>query len=163
MDRRMMLLVIGLVFGAGIGFLTAASYGVTLDGHDHATDHGSGHGADHSAHGAHAALDLPADAAAPTLSAMLHKDPKSGWNLQLSVTNFAFAPQSASRDHVAGEGHAHVYVNGNKLARLYGPWMHLPALPTGEVELRVTLNANDHSPLVVGDQPMTRVVSITVD
>ena len=156
MDRRMMLLVIGLVFGGGIGFLTAASYGVTLDGHDHGTDHG-GHqmqGTDHSGHGAHAALDLPADADAPSLSAVVHKDPMSGWNLQLNVTNFAFAPQSASLDHVAGEGHAHVYVNGKKIARLYGNWLHIETLPEGDVTVEVALNSNDHRDLSVGGVPV---------
>ncbi|MDW4496468.1 hypothetical protein R5H30_00625 [Sulfitobacter sp. D35] len=35
MDRGLFLFLIGLVFGGGIGFLLAAGYGVTLDGHDH--------------------------------------------------------------------------------------------------------------------------------
>ena len=38
MDRSLALLGIGLVFGGGIGFLVAATNGVTLDGHEH--DHG---------------------------------------------------------------------------------------------------------------------------
>jgi len=39
MQRSLSLLFIGLFFGAGLGFLVAASYGVTLDGHDHAAPH----------------------------------------------------------------------------------------------------------------------------
>ncbi|WP_369682774.1 hypothetical protein [Roseovarius sp. M141] len=50
---------------------------------------------------------------------------------------------------VPGEGHAHVYVNGEKLGRLYGAWMHLPRLPPGEVIVLVTLNSNTHGPLAV--------------
>jgi len=37
MDRRLSMLLIGLLFGGGIGFTIAAGNGVTFDGHDHAT------------------------------------------------------------------------------------------------------------------------------
>ena len=33
MDRSLWLLIIGLIFGGGIGFVTAAGNGITLDGH----------------------------------------------------------------------------------------------------------------------------------
>lgn len=161
MDRRMMLLVIGLVFGTGIGFLIAASYGVTLNGHDHATDHedatGTGHveqtgHEDHSAHD-HAAMDavdMPSGATAPTLAAKLHKDPASGWNLHIMTSNFRYAPENASLEHVAGEGHAHIYLNGEKLARVYGDWFHIGAMVEADALLEVELNSNNHQPLSVG-------------
>ncbi|MFT6022363.1 MAG: hypothetical protein ACI9PY_000472 [Ascidiaceihabitans sp.] len=149
MDRRMMLLVIGLVFGSGIGFLVAASNGVTLDGHDHASGHNiqdGGH--DHTAM---QPISLASGAGAPTLAATVVKDPMSGWNLQIIVTNFRFTPQSASLTHVDGEGHAHAYVNGEKIARVYGNWLHIETLPEGDVTIEVALNSNDHRPLAVGD------------
>jgi hypothetical protein len=149
MDRRMMLLVIGLIFGAGIGFLIAASNGVTLDGHDHATDHGAQSGGhDHSAM---MPISVPAGADAPTLAATVLKDPMSGWNLQIAVTNFRFSPEHASLEHIAGEGHAHAYVNGEKIARVYGNWLHIEQLPEGDVTVEVALNSNDHKPLAVGE------------
>ena len=76
------------------------------------------------------------------------------------IPNFAFAPEHASRDHVPGEGHAHVYVNGVKLGRFYGPWLHLDNLPPGEVTVEVTLNANDHRPLSVAGKPVAQTVVI---
>ncbi|PWK56984.1 hypothetical protein C8D95_103220 [Silicimonas algicola] len=39
MNRAIAMLLIGLALGFGIGFVVAASNGVTLDGHDHALDH----------------------------------------------------------------------------------------------------------------------------
>ncbi len=39
MNRAIAMLLIGLALGFGIGFVAAASNGVTLDGHDHAQDH----------------------------------------------------------------------------------------------------------------------------
>jgi hypothetical protein len=58
MDRSIPMLLIGLVFGGGIGFTVAASNGITLDGHDHGDPGQHGHGSS-VAHAA-AATDLPA-------------------------------------------------------------------------------------------------------
>ncbi|MCB0991015.1 MAG: hypothetical protein R2770_08930 [Acidimicrobiales bacterium] len=84
---------------------------------------------------------------APTLDLVLVEDPAGGWNLRLDTTNFVFAPEHVSTEHVAGEGHAHLYVDGIKLTRIYGQWHQLPTLPPGEHTIRVDLSANDHSPL----------------
>lgn len=46
MDRSIAMLLIGLVFGFGLGFVVAAANGITLDGHDHSADHGG-----HEEHG----------------------------------------------------------------------------------------------------------------
>ena len=88
------------------------------------------------------------------------RDPASGWTLHVITENFTFSPQNASRDHVPGEGHAHVYINGVKLGRFYGPWVHLDNLPEGEVTVEVTLNANDHRPLAVSGVPLAEIVRI---
>ena len=166
--RSLMLFLIGLTFGAAGGFVYAAANGFTLDGHDHAdaAQHGGAAGMDHGT-GAHAAMhDQPSDlspADAPQLAIAVTKDPMTGYNLQVSVDGFAFAPQAASMADVPGEGHAHVYVNGDKIARLYGPWMHLDNLPRGDVEIAVTLNANDHRPLAVSGVPIRALTTVTVE
>ena len=64
---------------------------------------------------------------------------------------------------MAGEGHAHVYVNGAKIARHYGPWMHIAAMPKGKNTVMVSLNSNDHRTLAVGDKPLMSSVSVTVE
>lgn len=165
MNTAIPLLVIGLIFGGGIGFTIAAANGITLDGHDHA-EHGAMSGMDHSAMG-HGGMDhhdevlsLEVSATSPTLAVMVHADPASGHNLHIMTENFRFSPENASRDHVAGEGHAHVYINGVKLGRFYGPWLHLDHLPEGEVTVDVTLNANDHRVLAVGDAALSQTVTI---
>lgn len=163
MNRSLSLFVIGLVFGGGIGFTIAAGNGVTFDGHDHGThlagmDHGN---MDHSAmHDT--PVDVPA-ADAPGLSVMITPDPMAGYNLHVMTENFTFSPERASLANVTGEGHAHVYINGEKLGRLYNPWMHLAGLPKGEVEVMVTLNTNDHRPLAVNGTPVSALQMITVE
>lgn len=164
MDRTLGLFIIGLVFGGGIGFALAAANGVTFDGHDHSDPAQHGGALDHSQMD-HAAMghDMDGDHAmmhdtplevegvpAPTLAIMVSADPMAGHNLHVMVENFSFSPQNASGADVPGEGHAHVYVNGEKLGRLYSEWYHIDALPKGEHEVEVTLNSNNHQPLAVG-------------
>ncbi|MGC1497546.1 MAG: hypothetical protein WA790_17215 [Sulfitobacter sp.] len=171
MDRSLALFAIGLVFGGGIGFVVAAGNGITFDGHDHGDP--AAHGAtqmDHAAMGHgdmdHASmhetpLNVPAENA-PRVAVVLKPDPMTGYNLHVTVDNFAFNPQGASLAHVPGQGHAHVYINGEKLSRLYGEWMHIAALPKGEVTVEVTLNSNDHRPLSVNGAPISASSTLNV-
>lgn len=161
MTRSLALFAIGLIFGGGVGFVTAAGNGITFDGHDHGdpAHHGSSHTSAVMTHDHSQPLDLPAGPDAPALSIALHKDPMSGWNLQVMPRNFRFAPQNASAADQPGEGHAHVYVNGEKLARLYARWMHIPPLPAG-TDITVSLNTNSHRPLSVGGAPVSASAAV---
>ena len=161
MNRALALLIIGLVFGGGIGFVIAAANGVTLDGHDHATDHGPTAGADHAAMGHDHSETLDITGPPPSLTLTLTDDPVSGWNLHLATQNFRFAASNAGAGHINGEGHAHLYANGIKIARLYGPWFHIDALPEGTVNLLVTLNSNDHKVLATGGTPIQATLTLT--
>ncbi len=83
-------------------------------------------------------------------------------NVRLMTNGFTWSPQNVNQYHVPGEGHAHIYVDGVKLGRMYGPSYHLPSLEPGERHIRVTLNSNDHSELAFEGKPVeaTRAVSI---
>ncbi len=161
MARPLALFAIGLVFGGGIGFVLAAGAGVTLDGHDHTMDRTAL--AHHDVADDHAEPHrLSPSGDAPTVLVDLAPDPVSGWNLHAKTANFAFAPEQAGGIHRAGEGHAHVYLDGDKIARLYGPWMHLSSVPDGAT-VTVTLNGNDLRPLFVGDRPLSATAVATRD
>jgi len=163
-DRAIAMLVIGLSLGGGIGFTIAAGQGITLDGHDHAAaaaHAGRVAGAHDASHGEPLALAAGPDA--PTVEITVEPDAHAGWNLRVTATNFRFAPTHASGPHVPGEGHAHVYVEGRKVARLYGHWLHLADLPPGTPTVRVTLNANDHRPLAVEGRLVADAVSVPVE
>ncbi|WP_170349260.1 hypothetical protein [Ruegeria atlantica] len=164
MARSLALFAIGLVFGGGAGFVLAAANGATFDGHDHGdpSHHGGAH-AEAMAHDHSTTVNLPAGADAPSVAIALTQDPMAGWNLHVMPQNFRFAPENASTADVDGEGHAHVYINGEKLARLYGNWIHIPDLPKGEVEVSVSLNANSHSALTVDNVPVSAAVTVQVD
>ena len=179
--RQTALMVITALFGGLLGFLIAASNGITLDGHDHHTDHGASpsthHSASHNneahnsgeasqhAHKHDEPLHLPqdksrADFMAPSLSVMLHRDPISGYNLHLMTEHFTFNAKAAGLEHKDGEGHAHIYVDGKKIARLYGNWFHIGSLADGAKMIKVTLNSNDHRPLYANGKALSAMISL---
>ena len=92
----------------------------------------------------HGAIDVP-PAGAPEVSMDVVKDPTGGWNIILRTQNFDFTPEAVNEAHVPNTGHAHLYVDGVKMARLYGPHFHMPDIAPGQHEIVVALSSNDHS------------------
>lgn len=92
----------------------------------------------------HGMLEIPAEGA-PEVAISVEKDGMSGWNVTVTTDNFTFTPDMVNSENVANTGHAHLYVDGVKVARLYGPDFHIPDLPVGDHEIAVNLSSNDHS------------------
>ena len=82
--------------------------------------------------------------AQPEVTVSVVKDPKAGWNLIAEVSGFELTPQAVGGEHVPGEGHAHIYVDGRKLARVYASAFHIEELPAGELTIEYRLSGNDH-------------------
>lgn len=97
---------------------------------------------------------------APTVELKVFPLPDGGFNLQLLTSNFTFTPQNIDKAPVLGEGHAHLYVDGVKIARLYGEWHHLPTLPPDSEVLTVSLYANNHQSFAVAGQKISSSVSL---
>jgi hypothetical protein len=112
--------------------------------------------------GVHQPVEVGDALPTPTVSLEVFKDSESGWNLHVETTNFRFAPELAGRPHMPGEGHAHLYIDGRKAARIYGPWHHIGPLPPGRHELLVTLNANTHGAYTAGGAPIEARATILV-
>lgn len=167
MPKTLMFAIIGLFFGTGFGFLLAATTGAELVGHDHGTDAAHDHAAHDHGDGmaGHDIHDQLVEAEAPLPSLMLHvlPDGPQSRNLHIMVSNFTFAPQNVNGDHVPGQGHAHVYVDGVKQPRAYSPYVHLQALPKGTHDIRVTLNANTHGQLAINGTPIEATTQITIE
>lgn len=163
--RFMGLCGIGSIFSGLFGFLIAGANNVTFDAHDHNLDH-AGSLASHNdtdiqfkAHTT--SIELPENALIPTIKAELKTDPFSGFNLHLLTNNFTFAPEASGLKHKDGMGHAHVYVDGQKFARLYSDWHHIDEIPKGAKQILITLNSNDHRPLVFRDKIISAVIELT--
>ena len=115
------------------------------------------HKHDHMHHGK---VETSGFDAIPSVSLEAIKDTASGWNLHLITENFTFTPENIDQETDKSEGHAHLYVDGEKISRIYGPWFHLTGLTPGEHSLRISLNANNHSEFVLNDEPIEAVVQV---
>jgi len=103
---------------------------------------------------------------APTIGLDVKKDSTGGFNVHVITTNFRWTPEMASGTHVEGQGHAHVYLAGQKIVRLYNNWFHLNtfqfATTPGEQPLRVELVGNDHAPITVNGQQISSELLVDV-
>ena len=116
-------------------------------------------------HGAHSHGDAGQVAwagDAPQMAIEVVKDPKSGYNALITVDGMTLSAENINGDHVDGEGHLCLYVNGQKVGRLYGDATHIPVLLVGEVEITVGAFANDHSAYVIDGEPIEASTSIMV-
>ena len=98
----------------------------------------------------------------PSVTVELVDDPAGGWSLHAVPSNFRLAPENASGGHVDGEGHMHLYINGDKAARVYETWHQMPPLPAGTHEITVALQTNDHAPLTAGGAAVEATVTLEV-
>ena len=90
-------------------------------------------------------------------------DASSGVNIELVTTGFTFAPENVNGDHVDGQGHAHIYVDGEKITRLYGPHYHLDNIAVGERTISVILNANTHQEYAIGGEIVGAGTTVVVE
>ncbi len=108
--------------------------------------------------------DHPIEAESPmSLQAAAHPDTGKVYNIRLIPSGFTFSPQNVNGDHVEGEGHAHLYIDGEKITRMYGPWLHLPDLEPGTHTVRVTLNTNDHKAYYWDGEPVEASIVVHVE
>ena len=126
-------------------------------------DMGAGH---HSvdASGGHASMshdplvsDVPVSL---DLSALA--DDGGGVRVHIMARNWTWAPESVNGPHVPGQGHAHIYVDGVKVNRVYGPNYYLQGLSEGERHISVTLNSNSHNELLVDGKKVEATAMVTV-
>ena len=97
-------------------------------------------------------------ATAPKATLDIQKDPTGGFNVQVVTSNFVWRPEMASMQHVPGEGHAHVYLDGRKIMRIYNEWFHLNTYQfstrAGEQLLSIEFVGNDHAPYTIQGLPV---------
>ncbi|MFE2547728.1 hypothetical protein ACFXGI_04130 [Streptomyces sp. NPDC059355] len=110
----------------------------------------------------HRLREVPTEGA-PQVQLAARPDSEDGWNLQLTVKNFRFTPDSTGGAALPGAGHAHLELDGRKLARLYGPWFHLPAaqVPEGAHTLTVRLYADDHTAWAVAGKAIEGTLQLS--
>jgi hypothetical protein len=89
-------------------------------------------------------FEVPSTEPTPTIAFDASKDSMGGWDIHVTTTNFTFTPEHLNGVPVAGEGHAHLYIDNNLIIML-GPWYHIDSLSPGVHTIRAGLFNNDHS------------------
>lgn len=119
----------------------------------------------HDMHAMGRILEVGDGMPAPEVSLKVQSVPDSDeFRVTVETGNFTFfQPDGDMAEHVAGQGHAHLYLDGLKLQRMYGPEATFGALPAGKHSITVTLNTNDHRAYAVNGNTVTAEAEIEVD
>ncbi|MDJ0556123.1 MAG: hypothetical protein QNJ68_17140 [Microcoleaceae cyanobacterium MO_207.B10] len=139
MNKIIGLTSIALILTAGLGI----TKGVNSTTNTLLADESHG-GMSHS----HKKMEIPAGKPIPEVELIVHPDAMKGWNLEVKLTNFQLAPETLNQTSNPNEGHAHLYINGEKITRIYGDWYYLEKLEPGSNKVTITLNTNKHEDLV---------------
>ena len=137
-----------------------ASSGGSSSGHSHGESAGTTASMEHGSGGGHG----PAESEAPiSIDIAVEIDSFSGVNVEIVTDGFRFAPEEVNQANTPGAGHAHIYVDGQKVNRVYGGYYHLEGLEPGPREIRVALNDNGHSELTMNGQALEAVTTLEVE
>ena len=91
---------------------------------------------------------------APILALTLKDGAAGSLILTLDTTRFRFAKEHVDGAHVAGEGHAHLYIDGKKIGRIYTPHYELKPLAAGVHEIEIGLYTNNHMAYAADGKPV---------
>ena len=156
MNQNVLLsLLIGLLIGFG-GGMFAAGVEPQSHGDEHAHEHDDDH--DHGHERVNAEVPYPG---ITKLEAT--PDAKGGYNVYFETENFTITPSSVNNENVANQGHAHIFVNEEKISRVYGNWFYVGAdhFHEGTNVIEVTLNANDHSEWAIENVSILKEITVT--
>ena len=122
---------------------------------------------------AHLPIEVPDGAPKPALSIDLVADSMNGYNLYLLTQRYSLTPtpkslmtmsdmMEATIDDKTGfvDGHAHLYVNGEKVQRIYGNAVHMPQtlFKKGINVVTVTINNHGHMYWTVDDKKVVATI-----
>jgi len=99
---------------------------------------------------------------APKISLGVEKS-ESGLTIHTITENFKFTPEKEGGEAILGEGHAHLYIDGVKVTRLYSEWAFVPTslLPENYELVTVSLSNNDHSEYhLADDTPIQTTIDV---
>lgn len=85
----------------------------------------------------HEMVNIPDNQPISNVDLIVHEDAKQGCNLEIKTTNFQFAPEKVNQEGTLNEGHAHLYINGEKITRIYDNWYDLSELKPGINEIKI--------------------------
>lgn len=93
-------------------------------------------------------LVLPGTAEAPRLALEVEASGGGRYLVRLEVAGFRFTDLCLSHAEAVPVGHAHVHVNGKKVASAFQPVVEIGPLPPGRHVIGAVLRGQDHRAIV---------------
>lgn len=120
-------------------------------------------GDDHTHDGDEMAMEWDAAFAAPEITVEVSGDAASGWIVSAGgLEQFEFS--SLDRiEHVPGEGHTHVYIDGSLYTMAYAADVLVPELAPGEHDVKIVLSRNDHLDYALDGEEITGTTVFMVE
>jgi hypothetical protein len=104
-----------------------------------------------------------AEDGAPAVRIEVTPDSAGGWDVRLTPRHFRFSPAGTRPVATAGRGLAHLFVDGDPVARLRTPAYHLAArlVPHGTHHITARLYADDGTVWAVHGKPVESTADVT--
>jgi hypothetical protein len=116
-----------------------------------------------ASHTEHGSVEIPEGYEIPSVQIFVTQDQSHSWLLEVQTKNFKFTPKKVSSNLLSyNEGHAHLYINGKKINRLYGKYYNIGTLKQGKNKIKVTLNSNNHGFLLYKGKPIENSTIVEV-
>lgn len=113
----------------------------------------------------HKQVEISTDVLTPQIEISLIQDTMSGFNLHIELKNYRIESPIHKDKPINNiiNGHAHLFVNGKKVTRLYGLDTYISGdlLNEGVNSIAVTLNSHEHDTWTYKGRPITS--SVTID
>ena len=116
--------------------------------------------ADHAATG-HTATVMASMLSPPTVSITANLDATST-TISIQLTHFDLSEAAVDGAHVDGQGHLHLYVDGEKISRVFSDTYQIDGLSPGTHIISVDLNSNDHRAYVIDGTKIEASVHLSV-
>ncbi len=94
----------------------------------------------------HKLLELDASTPVPEIALAVFRDETDGINLHIRTNRYELNSPNAKPHSNYLSGHAHLFVNGKKVQRVYAQYVHLPKdlFKQGINQIAVSLNSHQH-------------------
>ena len=141
-----------IAIGATLGFVAADSDDSSSTQTNKTETHSDGEG--HS-HDDKEPYEFESHSGLPEVAIQSVEEGVDGeWTLNVDFENFEIREDKVDQENVPGEGHAHIYVNGEKVSRLFAEQHTFEDLLSDGDIVRVEINTNDHRPYTHDGTPI---------
>ncbi|WP_096202593.1 hypothetical protein [Bacillus sp. FJAT-45350] len=111
----------------------------------------------------HVGYEIPEEVVVPVIDGEIRQNDKGMWFIMLNTKHFTFMPEKVGHEDIDyHEGHAHLYINNQKVDSVFGNYYSLGRLEEGTYDIKVSLNTHNHRPFIYNGNEIAFTESIEV-